>query len=77
MDVEFDKENGRSSSPSRCCGSANWNTQLQHNMIISHGANPPNNQPLHSASAHQTVSTTVDKSKKWWKRPPYMNGTEN
>jgi hypothetical protein len=37
--VEFNSENGRSSSPSRCCGSANWNTQL-HN-IISHCAITP------------------------------------
>jgi hypothetical protein len=37
--VEFDSENGRSSSPSRHCGSANQNTQL-HN-IISHGTITP------------------------------------
>jgi hypothetical protein len=37
--VEFDNKNGRSMSPSQCCGSANWNTQL-HNMI-SHGTITP------------------------------------
>ena len=37
--VEFDSENGRSSSPSWCCSSANQNTQL-HN-IISHGTVTP------------------------------------
>jgi hypothetical protein len=38
--VEFDtSENGRSSSPSWCCGSANQNTQLH--SIISHGAVTP------------------------------------
>jgi hypothetical protein len=37
--VEFNSENGRSSSPSQHCGSANQNTQL-HN-IISHGTITP------------------------------------
>jgi hypothetical protein len=66
MDVEFDKENGRSSSPSQHCGSANRNTQL-HNMIISHGGcQPPKQSATSHSTSHQTV-TTVNKSKKWWK----------
>jgi hypothetical protein len=36
---EFDSKNGRSSSPSRHCGSADQNTQLYN--IISHGAVTP------------------------------------
>jgi hypothetical protein len=73
--VEFDSNNQRSSSPSWCCGSANWNTQLhkQHDFL----------RALSIITQSATLQCLLldcssnKSSKNRWKWPPCKNGTIN
>jgi hypothetical protein len=73
--VQFDFKIGRSSSPSWCFTSANWNTHLHNN--ISHGAITPQTISHFTAPPIGQSVTNVDKHKKWQKGPPSMNGSKS
>jgi hypothetical protein len=71
--VEFDSKNGRTLSPSWCCGSANQNTQL-HN-IISHSIVTPQTISHFTAPPIRLYQMLAN-AKNWQKGPPLMNGRQ-